>query len=123
MDALTKRQSAVLDVLDAQISELEEKLERVQPLINELNKLKQTRRTLLSEKSVTGGAGNSNAQLTQEMVIQYLKANEDVKPDDIAQHYGVKGEIVRSHLNRHKNNTYERNTDGTWGLIDTGEEL
>lgn len=122
MDKLSSRKTAVLDILDEQIEKLEEKLAKVQPLINELNDLKQTRRVLLSEKKLTGGHGGGSAQLTQEMVIQFMREAEGpVQPEDISKRYGVPGASVRSHLNRHKNHTYER-TDEGWQLIDSDEE-
>lgn len=124
MDPLTKRQSAVLDILDAQIAELEEKLKKAQPLINELNRLKATRRTLLSEKGTTSGAGASaNARLSQEEVIHYLRENGPSAPADIASALGVDSTIVRSHLARHKDVTYENLGNRQWGYIDTGDEL
>jgi len=120
VDKLTTSQQAVLDVLDEQIERYEKRLAKVQPLINQLNQLKQTRRVLLSEKGTTGGGGRGDTQLTQEMVINFMReADGPVQPEDIAKHYGVPGASVRSHLNRHKNHTYERNGDG-WALI--GEE-
>lgn len=121
MDAITRRQSAVLEILDAQIEELEEKLAKAQPLINELNKLKQTRRVLLSEKGTTGGGGHPNAQLTQEMVITFLRETESATPQQIAEHFGVPGATVRSHLNRHKDTTYSR-INGEWELIEGEDE-
>ncbi len=123
MDKVSKRQSAVLEVLDEQIEELEEKLAKVQPLLNELNRLKQTRRVLLSEKSTTGGGGNPNVQITQEEVIRFLRENGTSKPQQIAEGLGVEGTVVRSHLQRHKDTTYERDDEsGEWGLIEGGEE-
>src|SRR5262245_24825093 len=123
MDKLTNRKSAVLEVLDAQIEELEKKLAKFQPFIEELNDLKQTRRVLLSEKKLTGGRGGGNAQLTQEMVINFMREQDGpVSPEDIAKHYNVPGASVRSHLNRHKNHTYDRTDDG-WSLIEGEDEL
>lgn len=118
MEKLTKRKSAVLDILDEQIEELETKLEKVQPLIEELNKLRQTRRVLLDEKGTTGGGGRGNAvQLTQEQVILYMRErDEPVLPEEIAKALGVANGTVRSHLQRHKDTTYEREDDG-WVLV------
>jgi hypothetical protein len=122
MEKLTARKQAILDVLDDQIDELEKKLAKVQPLINELNQLKATRRTLLAEKGNTGGAGHPSTQLTMEMVINYMREHEDgVEPADIAEHYGVPGTIVRSHLSRHNGTRYARDEDGLWGLIGNGD--
>jgi len=116
MDELRPSQNAVLEVLDEQIDRLEKKLAKVQPYINELNKLKQTRRVLLDERGTTGGRGNAGrAQLTQEEVIQVMRDRpEGVTPAHISERLGVDGTIVRSHLNRHKDTTYERNDEGLW---------
>lgn len=120
MDKLSKRKTTVLEVLDEQIDELEEKLRKVQPLINELNQLKQTKRVLLSEKSTTGGGGNAGrATLTQEEVILFLKENGPSTPAEISEGVSVAGATVRSHLNRHKNETYMHNpSTGNWSLVD-----
>ena len=119
MDEVSAEAQAVLDVLDEQIEKLEKKLAKVQPFINRLNKLKQTRRVLLDEKGTTGGRGNAGrAQLTQEEVIVVMKDRPDgVTPAHISERLGVDGTIVRSHLNRHKDTTYERNDEGLWVYI------
>jgi len=122
MDDLTTGQEAVLEVIDAQLERLEKKLKKVEPLIRERDQLRQTRRVLLSEKSVTGGGGSAGkAQLTQEEVIVYMKAQDGpVAPKDISTALGVAGATVRAHLNRHKDTTYLLTEDG-WSLIDDGE--
>src|SRR4030095_6015901 len=118
MEKLTKRTSSVLDVLDAQIADLEERLKKAQPLIDELNKLKQTRRVLLSEKSVTGGGGKSGPQLSMEEVVRFLKENGPSSPQDIAEAVGFDVHRVRSHLSRGKGTRYSNPSNGTWGLVE-----
>lgn len=119
MDELTRRQQAVLEVIDEQIAQLEKRLEKARPLIEDLERLKQTRRVLLSEKAMTGGRGSAGrAQLTQEEVITVMRDRpEGVTPAHITERLGVDGTIVRSHLNRHKDTTYKRNDDGLWVYI------
>ena len=121
MDKLSRRQNAVLEILDEQIAELEEKLAKAQPLINELNRLKQTRRVLLSEKGNTSGGGRSDVQLTQEQMIHYLREHGASRPSEIADALGVPGTVVRSHLSRHKDTTYARVEDGRWSYIGAEE--
>jgi hypothetical protein len=121
MEQLTKRKRAVLDILDAEIDELEEKLKKAQPLIDELNALKRTRATLLDERRPTGGGGRRNAQLTLEQVIQDLRDNGPSTPPEIAGRVHVDVTIVRSHLNRYKDRRYAVNGDGNWRLI--GEDV
>lgn len=120
MDKITDRAQAVLDVLDEQIAQLEKKLEKIQPFIEELNRLRQTKRVLLSEKGVTGGGGNPRTRLSQEEVILWLRNNGPAKPGAIAEGLGVPGGTVRSHLARFKDQTYESNGGGEWSLIDGG---
>ena len=124
MEKLSKRQTSVLDVLDEQIEELETKLTKVQPLIDELNKLRQTRRVLLSEKGVTGGGGSSTPQLSMEEVVRYLKEHGSSSPQDIADAVGFDVHRVRSHLSRHKGTRYDNPSNGQWALMEdeTDEE-
>lgn len=120
MEKVSNRKNAVLVVLDEQIEDLEEKLRKAQPMIDELNQLKKTRATLLSERSVTGGV-RSGTQVTMEQVIHALRENdnEPMTAVDIASSIGAEPTVVRSHLNRHKDVRYSRDGEG-WTLI--GEE-
>lgn len=123
MDQISKRQSAVLEVLDEQIEALEKRLTKVQPLINELNQLKQTRRVLLSEKGNTSGGGRSGVQLTQEQVIHFLRENGPSTPQQIADGCGVANTVVRSHLSRHKDTTYNYDPeDKLWSYMGEDED-
>jgi response regulator of citrate/malate metabolism len=119
MDKLSTRKKAILDVIDEEIEELEEKLAKAQPLIDELNQLKRTRATLLSERSTTGSVGRK-AQLTMEMVIHAFREHGDMTANELAEHTGVNVTIARSHLNRYRDQRYAQNGDGQWRLI--GEE-
>jgi hypothetical protein len=121
VEKLTKRTESVLDILDEQIEDLEERLKKVQPLIDELNKLRQTRRVLLSEKQATGGGGHSGPQLSMEEVVRFLKENGPSGPTEIAEGVGFDDRRVRSHLSRHKGTRYENIANGSWALIE-GEE-
>lgn len=125
MEELTTVQQRILDTIDEEIEKLEKRLKKVQPYIEELNRLKQTRRVLLSEKAMTGGGGSAGrAQLTQEEVITIMREvdNKGVTPAHISDRLGVNGTIVRSHLNRHKDTTYVRNDEGLWTYIGEGED-
>jgi membrane-anchored protein YejM (alkaline phosphatase superfamily) len=122
MEKVTKRKQAVLDVIDEQIADLEERLAKAQPMINELAVLRATRAKLLDERSTTSGGGRRNAQLTMETMILDLKTNGPSSAVDIAQRVGVDPTIVRSHLNRHKEVRYRMNGDNLWHLIGEEEE-
>jgi hypothetical protein len=128
VEKLTARKQTILDALDQEIDELSKKLEKVQPLINELDVLKQTRRVLLSERATTGGGGHSGPRLTVEEVVTVMRANRDstgaksMPVADIAEAVGYDENRVRSHLNRYRDERYERNGDGNWALIGEDED-
>lgn len=117
MEKLSQRKKNILETIDEEIAELEEKLAKVQPLINELNQLKRTRATLLSERSATGTVG-SRTRLTMEQVIHAMRENdgESMTPQEIAQAVGTDVTVVRSHLNRYVDSRYRKEDDG-WVLI------
>jgi hypothetical protein len=128
MEKVTRRKQTFLDVLDEQIEELEEKLKKAQPLIDELAALKRTRATLLDERRPTGGGGRGNTMLTMETMIHHLRENGPQTPQEAADELGVPVTVVRSHFNRYRDQRYAANGDGKWRLIgeavetDTDEE-
>jgi len=126
MDKVSQRKQNVLDALDTEIEALETKLEKVQPLINELQQLRRTRATLLSEKGTTGGGVSARTRLTMEQVIHAMReADGSIAVGDLATGLGVGDTVIRSHLNRYRDERYRKNGDGTWELIgedDDGEE-
>jgi hypothetical protein len=122
MEQLTQRKTAVLDVLDEQIAQLEKKLEKAKPLFDELNQLKQTRRVLLSERMTTGGGGATGPRLSMEEVIRVMDDSEGMSVSAISEAVGFSENTVRSHLNRHKDVRYEQNGDGLWSLIGESDE-
>jgi response regulator of citrate/malate metabolism len=122
MEKVSDRKNRILEAIDEEISELEEKLQKVQPLIDELNQLKRTRATLLSERTTTGSIG-ARTRLNMESVIHALRENdnEPMTAVDIASAIGVDPTVVRSHLNRYKDQRYEKDGEG-WTLIGEDEE-
>jgi len=118
MQKVSTRQNAVLDVLDVQIQELETKLQKVQPLIDELANLKRARAALLNERGTTGGI-RSTTRLTMEEVVHTM-GDKSWTPADLAEALSVDVNTVRSHLNRYKDERYHKNGDNTWRLL--GEE-
>lgn len=122
MEDLTDAQNAVLEVIEAQLGRINKRLKKFEPLIAERDRLTQTRRVLLSEKSQTGGRGSWNAQLSGEEVITFLRENGPSTPQEISEGLSVAGTVVRSHLSRGKGKTYDRNDDGKWDLIEGDEE-
>jgi hypothetical protein len=117
MQKVSKRQQAILDVIDEEIRDLSEKLQKVQPLIDELARLKRTRATLLNERGTTGKISNGTRLTMEEVVHALREMGGKATPNDLAEKLSVDDNIVRSHLNRHKDSRYEKNDDGTWELI------
>lgn len=122
MEDLTSRQEAVLAVLDEQIDLLDKKLKKVQPLLDELSKLRKTRATLLNERGPTGGVRADS--LTMESVIHaFGELDGEATAPQIANIVGSTDTIVRSHLHRHKGVRYEQTDErGVWRLIGSDEE-
>jgi uncharacterized coiled-coil protein SlyX len=125
MDRVSKGKQEILDVMDARIEELEEKLAKVQPLIDELNQTKRARATLLSERAPTGRPGRK-AQLTMETVIETFRKHGNMTANQLAEFTGVDPTIARSHLNRYRDQRYAQdameNGEGVWRLIGVEEE-
>lgn len=114
MEKLSQRKQNVLDALDSEIEELEKRLKKVQPLIDELASLRRTRSTLLDERRSTGGGTRSG--LTMETVIEDLRTHGNSTPMEISERVGVSDTTVRSHLNRFRDERY-RQVNGKWALI------
>jgi hypothetical protein len=117
MEKVTRRKQTVLDVLDEQILELEEKLKKAQPMIDELAALKRTRATLLDERRPTSGGGRGNTMLTLETMIHFIRENGPATPQEASDALGVPVTVVRSHFNRYNESRYAKNGDGKWRLI------
>src|SRR5215471_9463074 len=122
MEKVSRRKQAVLDVLDEEIAELEEKLQKVQPLIDELNTLRATRARLLDERAMTSGGGRRNAVLSMETVILDLREHGSSTPQEMASRLGIDASIVRSHLNRYRDQRYRQNGNGEWSLIGESDD-
>jgi predicted HTH transcriptional regulator len=117
MQKVSRRQQSVLDVLDEEIRDLSEKLAKVQPMIDELNRLKRTRATLLNERGTTGNVSNGTRLTMEEMIVALREMDGVATPNDLAERLSVDVNTVRSHLNRHKDSRYAKNDDNTWSLI------
>src|SRR5207342_2848130 len=114
METVTRRKQIILDALDEQIHELEEKLKKAQPLIDELQALKRTRATLLDERRPTSGGGRGNTMLTLETMIHHLREVGPQTPQEASDALGVPVSVVRSHFNRYNESRYAKNGDGRW---------
>jgi len=121
MEKVSRRKQLLIDAMDAEIEELEEKLAKVQPIIDELNQIKRARATLLAERTTTGSVGR-RSQLTMETVIHAFREHGPMTATELAERTGVSDSITRSHLNRYRDQRYAQDNNGTgiWRLI--GEE-
>jgi CRP-like cAMP-binding protein len=120
MRKLSTREKAVLEALDAEIEDLERKLAKFQPYIDELARLRKARAVMLDEKSLTGRPrGNAGGGAQMEQIIVYLRENGSATTNELADHLGTTVGSVRAHLNRFKDERYRTNGDGKWHLIGT----
>lgn len=122
MQALTKRQSEVLDFIDEKIEELEERLAKARPLMDELDRLRATRRTLLAEKRTTSGSGNSRVTATMEEVIHHIRTNGPSTSQEIADSIGAKPNTVRAMMNRNRDVRFDQDENNRWSLIGVDAE-
>jgi CRP-like cAMP-binding protein len=131
MRKLSTREDTILEALDVEIEALEKKLQKVQPLFDELNRLRKARAVMLDEKSTTGnprGGGRKtnlgrNSQGAQmETIIAYLRENEEASTSELAEYVGTTVGSIRAHLNRYRDERYRQNGDGNWSLIGKDRE-
>jgi CRP-like cAMP-binding protein len=118
---LSNRETTILEAMDAEIEELAKKLEKVQPLVDELQRLRRARSVMLDEKSLTGKprsggrSGNTGAQM--ETVIAYLREHGEASTTELADYVGTTVASIRTHLNRYRDERYRQTSDGNWALI------
>jgi hypothetical protein len=122
MRKLSEREKTVLEALDAEIEQLETRLQKVQPLFDELGRLRKARAVMLDERSPTGGVRGGGGRagtgtLTMETVINYLRENGSASTREIADYAGTTVGNVRAHLNRYRDERYRQNGGGNWELI------
>jgi|SRR4249919_3098789 DNA-binding transcriptional ArsR family regulator len=128
MRKLSSRESSVLEALDAEIEALAKKLEKVQPLVDELNRLRKARAVMLDEKSLTGnprggsrsGGGGTGAQM--ETIITYLREHGEASTTELAEYVGTTAASIRTHLNRYRDERYRQNGSGNWSLIGADDD-
>lgn len=119
MRELSAEEAAILESIDTQLKKINKKLHKVQPLIDQKNRLTKLRAILLDEKSTTGSVRSG---LSMEVVITYLTEHGSATVSEIADHVGVEPNTVRAHLNRHKDERYRVDADKKWSLIGKKKE-
>jgi hypothetical protein len=86
-------------------------------LLAQKNQLQAARRALLGAGSTTGSNGGS--RVTQQEVIKWFEANEGWhKVPNIAAAMGHGEAVIRGHLNRGKDERFEKNGNAEWRLRD-----
>jgi hypothetical protein len=100
----------VVAEIDERLKSLDEQLAAHEDLLDERERLRAARATLLGEKP-TG-------QITQDQVADYLAAHPGSKPGDIASALGVSAGRVSAHLYRAKTTRFLSRRDG-WYLRET----
>jgi DeoR-like helix-turn-helix domain len=118
---LSEREKTVLTALDEEIEALTKKLTKVQPLVDELNRLRKARAVMLDERSTTGtprGGGKGGGQGAQmETIITYLREHGAASTTELAEYVGTTVGTIRAHLNRYRDERYRQNGGGNWSLI------
>lgn len=106
----------LVDAIDKRLKAIDKKLLPFQGLIDQKNKLQASRRALLAERSTTSNGGGKG--LSQEEVVNWMTQHEGPHTVfEIAQGLSVTESVVRGHLNRGKDERFEK--DGNkWDLRD-----
>lgn len=113
MGNVSPRKQAVLNTLDEQIGELESKLAKYKPLLDELAQLKRARAALLGEKALPG----RRSSLDVEALVEVMReSGEPLTPVEIAERMASDANAVRSHLNRNLGARYRKEGRG-WVLV------
>ena len=125
MRKLSKREEIILEAMDGEIEELTKKLSKVQPLVDELQRLRKARAVMLDERSTTGNpragkTGGGGAQM--ETIITYLREHGSASTTELAEYVGTTVGTIRAHLNRYRDERYRQNGGGNWSLIGAENE-
>lgn len=110
----------IVESIEEELEAIEKKLRKYDPLIQQRTKLQAARRALLNERSATGGGGGRG--LSQAEVVDYMREHSDEEGVagftvyDIAKGLGVTEAVVRGHLNRGKDERFEKAADNKWDL-------
>ena len=110
---VSPRKQAVLNALDEQIGELESKLAKYRPLLDELAQLKRARATLLGERAPAGRRGTLDADALADLM---QASGEPLTPVELAEKLGADANTVRSHLNRNLGSRYRKEGRG-WVVV------
>jgi transposase len=108
--ALKKR---ALDETDKQLKLIESRLADLQPLIELRDRLQASRRAMLNDRSVASGGGRGTSQAE---VVAAMRDKDAMSVFDIAQAVGASEAVIRGHLNRGKDERFNKDSMGRWSL-------
>jgi response regulator of citrate/malate metabolism len=108
-----------LEAIDEKIQEIDghKVVRAAQKLLDQKQQLQAARRALLGAGSTTGSNGGN--RVTQQEVIKWFEANEGWH--SVASIAGAMGHgeaVIRGHLNRGKDERFEKNGNSEWRLRD-----
>ncbi len=109
----------VLTGIDKRLKLIDKKLEPFNKLIQTKQKLEGARRAILAERSVTQGGGKG---LTQAEVVNAMQGEGPMSVYEIAQKLSANEATVRGHLNRGKDERFQKGVDNKWELRDPESE-
>jgi response regulator of citrate/malate metabolism len=112
-----------LEAIDEKIQEIDSHkvVRAAQKLLDQKQQLQAARRALLGAGSTTGSNGGN--RVTQQEVIKWFEANEGWH--SVASIAGAMGHgeaVIRGHLNRGKDERFEKNGNSEWRLRDPERE-
>jgi hypothetical protein len=108
-----------LNNIEKQLKFVSSRLEELQPLIELQQRLQAARRAMLNERAVASGGGRG---LSQSEVIAWLGENGASTVYEIAQGLSVTEAVVRGHLNRGKDERFEKTNNNHWQLREPENE-
>jgi hypothetical protein len=107
----------LVESINKRLRAIDKKLEPFQGLIEQKRRLEGSRRVLLAERAATANGGGKG--LSQEEVVQWMTQNRGTVHTvyQIAQGLSTTESVVRGHLNRGKDERFEKDNN-QWELRD-----
>jgi hypothetical protein len=107
----------LVESINKRLRAIDKKLEPFQGLIEQKRRLEGSRRVLLAERAATANGGGKG--LSQEEVVQWMTQNPGPHTVyEIAQGLSTTESVVRGHLNRGKDERFEKLDNKKWELRD-----
>jgi Fic family protein len=94
----------LLEALDEEITQVEAKLRKYEPLIEHKKSLESSKRSLLGGARLT--SGNNGMRMRQEDIVAFLEDNPGSTGKEIADNFGAPYSTISSHLYRGRNERF-----------------